>query len=67
MTIRGKSRVFGQREKRAVGRRRRYNEATMVLADADTDVKIYSRERWPLKQSKWILIYLRRDELLNLL
>ena len=40
---------------RAAGRKKRYNKATIVLADSDTDVGNLSRGRSPTKQRKWIL------------
>lgn len=40
---------------RAAGRKKRYNKATIVLADSDTGVGNVSRGRGPTKQRKWIL------------
>lgn len=52
VTTRGKNSVLV--EIKAVGRRRRYNKATLILADSDTDVGNHSRGGRPMKQRKWI-------------
>ena len=40
---------------KAVGWKKLYNKATIVLANQDSDVRNPSRGSYPMKQRKWIL------------